>query len=88
MGVPSPSTKDHENDPVVMVVKSGQTSGLTVGRLNTVCSFTRYYFKYQDGWTSKETAVLHRPSLGDLPHKFVASFYPSFKQLTITAFRL
>jgi hypothetical protein len=62
MWKPDPKTRDHENDPVIMVIKRGQASGLTVGRLNTIRSLTRYYFKGEPGEVSKEVTVLPRDS--------------------------
>lgn len=59
---PPPGTKDHDNDPVIMVIKNGNTSNLTVGRLNTIRSFVRYYFDGKPGEMSKEIAVLPRNS--------------------------
>ena len=41
MWKPSQRTPDHDNDPVIMVIKRGYASDLTVGRLNTIRSFTR-----------------------------------------------
>ena len=57
-----PGSRDQENDPVNLVLKNGNTSGLTVGRLNSIRSFVRHYFKGQFGETSKEVAVLPRSS--------------------------
>ncbi|KAI0950654.1 hypothetical protein AcW1_007905 [Taiwanofungus camphoratus] len=62
MRSPPSATKDQDNDPVIMVIKNGNTSGLTVGRLNDIRSFVRRYFKGQDGTMSKEVAVLPRTS--------------------------
>jgi len=62
MWKPDPNTHDHENDPIIMVMKRGHASGLTIGRLNTIRSFTRYYFKGEPGTMSKEVAVLPRNS--------------------------
>ena len=59
---PSPRTKDQNNDPVIMVLKNGNTSVLTVGRLNTIRSFVRWYWKGEPGETSKEISVLPRTS--------------------------
>ena len=56
-----PGSRDQENDPVNLVLKNGNTSGLTVGRLNSIRSFVRHYFKGQFGET-KEVAVLPRSS--------------------------
>ncbi|KAI0304089.1 hypothetical protein BC826DRAFT_903028 [Russula brevipes] len=56
-------TCDHKNDPVIMVMKRGHASGLTVGRLNTIRSFTRYYFNSEGMiMMSREVAVLPRNS--------------------------
>jgi hypothetical protein len=64
MWKPDPNTRDHENenDPVMMVMKRGHASGLTVGRLNTICSFTRYTYTMEGepGTMSKEVADLPR----------------------------
>ncbi|KAG8816620.1 hypothetical protein FRC19_011909 [Serendipita sp. 401] len=66
MWKPSPKTHDHDhdndndNDPCIMVIKRGSASDLTVGRLNTIRSFTRVYFKDQLGQVSKEITVLPR----------------------------
>ena len=59
---PNPNTRDQVNDPVLMVLKNGNTSNLTVGRLNTIRTFTRVYFRGQPGEMSKEVAVLPRTS--------------------------
>ncbi|KIM24675.1 hypothetical protein M408DRAFT_26796 [Serendipita vermifera MAFF 305830] len=55
-----PKTLDNDNDPCIMVIKRGNASGLTVGRLNTIRSFTRLYFKGKPGEMSKEITVLPR----------------------------
>ena len=62
MWKPSQRTLDHDNDPVIMVIKRGYASNLTVGRLNTIRSFTRVYFDGKSGEMSKEIAVLPRNS--------------------------
>jgi hypothetical protein len=54
-------TRDHDNDPIIMVMKRGHASGLTVGRLNTIRSFTRYY-EDEVSIMSKEVSVLPRNS--------------------------
>ena len=63
MWKPSPTggTFDREGNPIIMVVKNGSTSGITIGRLNDIRSFTRHYFG-NPGTTSKEVAVLPRNS--------------------------
>ena len=62
MWKPSSRTLDHYNDPCIMVIciKRGNASDLTVGRLNGIRSFTRVYFKNQPGQVSKEVAILPR----------------------------
>jgi hypothetical protein len=64
MWKPNPNALDHENDPVIMVMKRGHASGLTVGRLNTIRSFTRYCFEDGDeeGIMSNVVTVLPRSS--------------------------
>jgi len=62
MWKPDLNTRGHENDPVIMVMKRGHASGLTVGRLNTIRSFTRYYIKGKPSTMSKEVTVLPRNS--------------------------
>jgi len=59
---PSSRTKDHEDKPVIMVLKNGNASNLTVGRLNTIRAFTREYFKGKPGEMSKEVGVFPRNS--------------------------
>jgi hypothetical protein len=60
MGKPNQKTLDHDNDPCIMVIKRGYASGVTVGRLNSIRSFTRFYLKGQPGQVSKEVTVLPR----------------------------
>jgi hypothetical protein len=59
---PTLRTLDHDNDPCIMVIKRGNASDLTVGRLNNIRSFIRIYFKDQPGQVSKEVAILPRNS--------------------------
>ncbi|KAF9778336.1 hypothetical protein BJ322DRAFT_1092735 [Thelephora terrestris] len=59
---PDQRTKDHDNDPVIMVLKNGNNSNLTVGRLNTIRAFVREYFVGKPGKMSKEVVVLPRNS--------------------------
>ncbi len=76
-------TRDHDNDPVIMVVKRGHASGLTVGRLNTIRSFTRYYLEDEVGILSKEVAVLSRNSkLGPFSSMARAEL-PAYSQLVL-----
>ncbi|KIK08967.1 hypothetical protein K443DRAFT_498451 [Laccaria amethystina LaAM-08-1] len=62
MGKPDNKTLDHDNEPVIMVIKRGGASGLTVGRLNTIRSVLRYYFEGKPGQSSREVAVYPRNS--------------------------
>ena len=72
---PIPQNPDHHDDPqCIMVIKRGSASGLTVGRLNTLRSFTRIFVPAHshgqpesnlnngDWQTSKAVAVLPRSS--------------------------
>jgi len=59
---PNPRNKDHDNDPVIMVLMKGNTSGLRVGRLNTIRAFVREYFTGKPSEMSKEVSVLPRNS--------------------------
>jgi hypothetical protein len=59
---PHPSTLDQDEDATLMVLKNGNTTGLTVGRLDTICAFVRTYFKGKPGFLSREIAVLPRTS--------------------------
>ena len=62
MWKPSADTLDHNHDPCIMVIKRSYGSGLTVGRLNTIRSFTRFYSKNKPSQMLKEVAVLPRNS--------------------------
>ncbi|KAI0720063.1 hypothetical protein C8T65DRAFT_826687 [Cerioporus squamosus] len=57
---PHPETNNHDDDPDIMVLKNGNSSKLTVGRLNTIRSFVRQYFEGNPGEMSREIAVLPR----------------------------
>lgn len=57
---PDPKNKDDDDAPAIMVLKQGNASDLTVGRLNTVRAFVREYSKGQPGEMSKELSVLPR----------------------------
>ena len=41
----SPKTKDQDDDPIIMVLKNGNTTNLTTSWLNTICTFTCKYFR-------------------------------------------
>ena len=58
----TPTTRDENNNPCIMVIKRGYGSGLTVGRLNTIRSIIRSYFKNKPGKASYEVSVLRRNS--------------------------
>jgi hypothetical protein len=62
---PDPENNDHDNDPVIMVLKKGNTSDPTVGRLNTIRAFVCEYFEGKPGEMSKEVSVLLRNSKSD-----------------------
>ncbi|KAN0124013.1 hypothetical protein V8E52_002503 [Russula decolorans] len=49
---------DQNNDPCLMVIKRGNTTGLTVGRANDICSYARNYCGGDKAETSKEWAIL------------------------------
>jgi hypothetical protein len=59
---PDPKNTDHNSGSVIMVLKNGNTSKLTVGRLNTICAFVREYFNGVASEMSKEVSVLPRNS--------------------------
>ena len=59
---PDPKIIDQHKDPVIMVIKNGATSGVTAGRLNTIDSFIRFYYKGKPGEWSREVSVLGRDS--------------------------
>ncbi len=37
------SSKDQKNKPCLMVIKDGSTTGITIGRANSITSYTRHY---------------------------------------------
>jgi hypothetical protein len=53
-----PTTLDKNDDPCLMVIKRGNTTGLTIGRANDVCSYSRNYYYDDSPKTSKEWAIL------------------------------
>ncbi|KAJ6580227.1 hypothetical protein B0H10DRAFT_2235420 [Mycena sp. CBHHK59/15] len=53
-----PTAFDQNNDPCLMVIKRGNTTGLTVGRANDICSYARNYYDDDKAKTSKEWAIL------------------------------
>jgi len=56
----NPKTIDENTDPCIMVIKRGEGSDLTVGRLNNIRSIIRVRVKGQLGKPSKEVCVLPR----------------------------
>ncbi len=53
-----PTALDQNDDPCLMVIKRGSTTGLTVGRANDICSYARIYYDDDKAETSKEWAIL------------------------------
>lgn len=53
-----PTTYDENDNPCIMVLKRGRTTGLTVGRANNIFSYTRIYFDRTYTGVSKEWAVM------------------------------
>jgi hypothetical protein len=52
-----PTALDQNNDPCLMVIKRGNTTGLTVGRANNIYSYVRNYYDGAKAETSKEWAI-------------------------------
>lgn len=48
---------DWKNDPCLLVIKRGGTTGLTFGRANDICSYVHHYHSLP-AKTSKEWAIL------------------------------
>lgn len=53
-----PTTRDQNNEPCIIVIKRGNTTGLTVGRANGILSYARMYYDGDNTKTSKEWAIL------------------------------
>ncbi|KAJ7439344.1 hypothetical protein FB451DRAFT_1302210 [Mycena latifolia] len=53
-----PTARDQNDEPCLMVIKRGNTTGLTVGRANDICSYTRNYYGDDTAKISKEWAIL------------------------------
>ncbi|PBK83108.1 hypothetical protein ARMGADRAFT_679182 [Armillaria gallica] len=53
-----PTALDQKDDPCLMVIKCGNTTSLTVGRANDICSYARIYDDDDKAETSKEWAIL------------------------------
>ncbi|KAH9967644.1 hypothetical protein BGW80DRAFT_1462153 [Lactifluus volemus] len=55
----NPLMLDLNSDPCLVVFKNGAKSGTTIGKANTVSSYTRTYFSGQErGWQSREWPVI------------------------------
>ncbi|KAF8480479.1 hypothetical protein DFH94DRAFT_480227 [Russula ochroleuca] len=53
-----PTALDQNDDPCLIVIKRGNTTGLTFGRANDVYSYARNYYDDGKAETSKEWAIL------------------------------
>jgi hypothetical protein len=53
-----PDTVDHDGEPCLHVIKSGLTTGVTIGRATGIFSYVREYFPNQTSQTSMEWAIL------------------------------
>lgn len=53
----SPDTVDDDDGPCHSVIKSGSTTGVTIGRANGLFSFVRQYYPNNSHRTSKEWAI-------------------------------
>src|SRR5205807_1410000 len=53
-----PSMVDHNGDACIMVIKSGNTTGLTIGRANNLFSFTRNHLRNDDSEVSMEWPIV------------------------------
>ncbi|KZT04526.1 uncharacterized protein LAESUDRAFT_715565 [Laetiporus sulphureus 93-53] len=55
-----PTALDQNDEPCLMVIKRGFTTGLTVGRANNIFSYARNYYDDEKAKISKEWAILPR----------------------------
>jgi hypothetical protein len=53
-----PTVLDENDNPCLLVIKHGNTTGLTVGRANDICSYACSYDDEDNAKTSKEWAIL------------------------------
>ncbi|KAF7327811.1 hypothetical protein MKEN_00360900 [Mycena kentingensis (nom. inval.)] len=53
----NPTSVDENGDPCIVVLKQGSSSGLTIGRLNTITSVCRHHLKGVDSAPTRELAV-------------------------------
>ncbi|CUS06786.1 unnamed protein product, partial [Tuber aestivum] len=54
-----PTIKDQNGERCLLVLKRGHTTGLTIGRANTISSYVRYYDEKGKGVTSMEWPVFN-----------------------------
>ena len=54
----NPDMLDHNGEPCLLVIKNGNTTGLTIGRATGIFSFVREYFLNGTHQTSMEWAIL------------------------------
>lgn len=52
-----PTTLDANGEPCLLVIKSGTSTGVTIGRASVMMSFVREYFPNSDCQTSMELAI-------------------------------
>lgn len=52
--VRDPTTLAENGEPCMMVLRRGNTTGLTIGHANTIASFVRHYFNDKEPETSME----------------------------------
>jgi hypothetical protein len=53
-----PQVVDEDGEKCIMVLKNGGNTGRTIGRANTIFSYTRHHFENSPGIISKEWAIL------------------------------
>ena len=53
-----PTAFKRDNESCLMVMKRGRATGLTIGRANNICSYSRYYYDGDEAETSKEWPIL------------------------------
>ncbi|EPS98952.1 hypothetical protein FOMPIDRAFT_1125266 [Fomitopsis schrenkii] len=64
---PNPATCDQDGNPVIMVIKRGATSGVTIGRLNNIRSVVRYNVQSKCEESSREVSVMPQFSKRSIP---------------------
>lgn len=53
-----PDMLDHDGEPCLLVIKNGNTTGVTIGRATGIFSYVRKYFSNSTQQTSMEWAIL------------------------------